>query len=142
MKHTITLLNVVVATTFALGLVRPETVLAQNVCSVATLQGDYIMTGQADFPPKGSEDPTTYPRLTLGVATFDGKGNVSTSLTLAQGGDIVRLVGTGAYTLNDDCRGTFTGGTNWDIVVTRDGRMGEFIRTDDGHVARRTIKRQ
>ena len=144
MKPTATLLNVVVATTFVLGLARPALAQAPNACSVATLHGDYIVTGNAEFAPRGSGDPTTYPRLTLGGANFDGNGNITGWVTLAQGGDIIRVGPfTSTYTVSEDCRGTYVEGTLlWEFVVTRDGRHADFLRVDPGQIARRTYNRQ
>jgi len=151
MKHTMTVLTLVVASLFVLGLVRQDqaglvpAVQAEGECSVATLQGDYLLTGTADFAPRGTEDATTYPRIQVGVHTFDGKGEISGVVTQIQGGDIVRQTPMGTYTLDSDCRGTLTfpmAQANWEIVVTRDGQEGEYIRVDQGHIARRSIRKQ
>ena len=129
--------------TLGLGLV--SSVQAQEECSVATLQGDYLLTGRADAPNASHEDPT-YPRVFVGVHTFDGAGNMSGFNTQSQGGVIRQRVPVEAtYTLDADCTGTITipaANAEWEIVVTRDGREGEYIRVDQGHIARRSIRKQ
>lgn len=152
---TVTLLNVV-ATIFVLGFVGQGPAQAEGVptnqtaagannglrtCSLATLQGDYILTGHAEFAQRSSDDPRTFPRVVVGVQYFDGQGNVRTVITRAEGGDIIHAAGDGTYTINEDCTGTTSGGVDYEMVVTRDGREGELIRMDQGHVARRSIKK-
>jgi hypothetical protein len=124
--------------------VAPGLLAAQGAeCSAATLQGDYLWTGRADRAPDAQE--TNFPRVFLGVMTFDGVGSVSATSTSSSGGVISRGVSAGSYTLESDCTGTmgFEGsGTHWDMVITTDGNEGQLIRTDDGTIATRSFKRR
>jgi hypothetical protein len=126
------------------GALAPTLQAAQgNGCSVATLQGEYLWTGRADRAPDAEE--TNFPRVFVGVMTFDGTGNVSATSTSSMGGVISRGVSSGSYTLEFDCTGTMTfetSGTHWDMVLTTDGNEGQLIRTDDGTIATRSFKRR
>jgi len=79
MKKTITFITLGIVSVFALGLVHkvptavtrrmlitPPVVHAQEGCSVATLQGEYLVSGRADHP-SGQPDPTIPPRDDCGV---------------------------------------------------------------------------
>lgn len=46
--------------------------------------------------------------------------------------------------LDADCTGTLTfeTGPQWDIFIAKDGSEGNYIRTDDGTIATRHIKKQ
>ena len=142
MKKNIMAMTLLIASMCVLG-VLPK-VEAQEECSVATLQGDYLLTGGAQARIDQSDDPT-FPRVTLGVHTFDGAGNLSGFNTMSHGGQILRNTVAATYTLNSDCTGTITFpaiNANWEIVVTRDGREGAYIRVDEGTIATRSIKKQ
>ncbi len=152
MKRTITLLlgAGVLTGLFVLGTVPKKglglgivpSVQAGEGCTLATLQGDYLHTGGAQARIDQSDDPT-FPRVFAGVETFDGEGNWSVRFTGSFGGEIrSQAEGSGTYTLNSDCTGTIHGrNDNWDLFVTRDGREGAIIRTDDGTIATRYIKK-
>ena len=126
------------------GALAPALQAAQgDGCSVATLQGEYLWTGRADRAPDAPE--MNFPRVFLGVMTFDGAGRVSATSTASMGGVISRGVSSGSYTLEFDCTGTMTfetSGTHWDMVLTTDGNEGQLIRTDDGTIATRSFKRR
>jgi hypothetical protein len=83
---------------------------------------------------------------TLAVWNFDREGNVSGFATSSAGGVILRRAPvTATYTLDSDCTGPLTfeaAQAHWDIVVTRDGREGAYIRVDDGTIATRYIKKR
>ncbi|MGH7773917.1 MAG: hypothetical protein ACREQA_16965 [Candidatus Binatia bacterium] len=141
-KSSKSLLSVMLLTA-VLGLGLVGNVQAQEECSVATLQGDYLLTGGAQARIDQRDDPT-FPRVTLGVHTFDGAGNLSGFNTMSHGGQILRNTVAAIYTLNSDCTGTITFpviNANWEIVVTRDGREGAYIRVDEGTIATRSIKK-
>ena len=84
---------------------------AQNGCSVATLNGNYGVSWQGfDILRAGTR---SVPWAGVGVETFDGAGNVTTSFTQALNGKITAgLTGAGTYTVNPDCTGSvsFTSG--------------------------------
>ena len=136
---------VVLASMLLLGtyLLPAPTVQAQGGCSLATLQGDYLIHVRRDAPAYAHEDG--FPDLVVGVTTFDGEGNLSLDFTLSRGGQISRRVRqVGVYTLDADCTGTMTnaGLRNWDLFVTNDGSEGAAIRTDDGVAATQTLKKR
>jgi len=113
-------------------------------CSVATLYGPYLFTGEAASPEPVHQ--SGYPRRFAGVYTFDGEGNMSGVASQSRGGvTFERIAVSATYTLDDDCTGTITfsaAGERFHIFISRDGREGNFIRVDQGTIATRTIKRQ
>ena len=128
--------------TLGLGLV--GNVQAQEECSVATLQGDYLVTGAAEARVDQRDDPT-YPRRVMAVWNFDGQGNMSAFNTVSLGGEIRRDSVNATYTVDSDrCTATLTfeGGGHFDLFITRDGSEGAAIRVDDGFIATRSIKKR
>jgi hypothetical protein len=113
-------------------------------CSVATLYGPYLFTGEAASPEPVHQ--AGYPRRFAGVYTFDGEGKMSGVASQSRGGvTFERIAVSATYTLDDDCTGTITytaAGERFHIFISRDGREGNFIRVDQGTIATRTIKRQ
>jgi len=112
-------------------------------CSVATLYGSYLFTGEAASPEPLHQ--SGYPRRFAGVYTFDGEGKMSGVASRSLGGVVTERAKVSAtYSLDDDCMGnlTFSTGERFDIFISRDGREGNFIRVDQGTIATRTIKRQ
>ncbi len=126
-----------------LGLGLSGNVQAQEECSVATLQGDYLVTGGAQARIDQSENPT-FPRVALAVHIFDGNGGLTGSTTMSHGGQIIENPNLQAtYTLDSDCTGLLTfADAQWRIVVTRDGREGAYLRIDPGTIATRSIKKR
>jgi hypothetical protein len=75
---------------------------AEKTCSTATLQGAYGYTVTGFFPGG-------VPFAAVGKIVFNGSGLVTTTRTLSNGGTIVRAdTGSGTYSLNADCTGSFT----------------------------------
>ncbi len=144
MKRTIMSMTLVVASIFVLGLV--GNVQAQEQCSLATLQGDYLVTGRSD-PPGYDHAAGGFPASFIAVWIFD-EGNISGFNTQSLGGLIRRLPVNGTYELDPDrdCAYTLTFGVAqvayWDLFVTRDGSEGAALRTDDGFIATRYIKKR
>jgi len=136
-----TILGVFFGTMFVLGIL--SNVGAQEECSVATLQGDYLVTGGAQARIDQSDDPT-FPRVALTVHIFDGQGGLTGFTTMSHGGQIIENPNLQAtYTLDSDCTGLLTfADAQWRIVVTRDGREGAYIRIDPGTIATRSIKKR
>ena len=113
-----------------LGLV--STVHAQEGCSLATLQDEYLVTGAAEARLDQLGDPS-FPRRVIEVWNFNGAGNISTFFTLNNGGTIVRGTGMATYTVDPDrCTATvtFAAGIQFELFLTRDGREGAAIRVD------------
>ncbi len=123
------------------GIVR--SVRAQEGCTLATLQGNYVYIVRADTR-SDLPDPG-FPTVVVGARTFDGAGNLSGVDTVSRGGQITRGgTNTGTYTLGSDCTGTMTisGVRNWDIVVASDGSEAAAIRTDEGTIATQSFKKR
>jgi hypothetical protein len=78
------------------------------------------------------------PIAAVGIATFDGRGNVQISFTGSFNGTIFKgLLLTGVYTINLDCTGSITlnpGASHFDIVVNPNGNQIDGIQTDTGSV--------
>jgi hypothetical protein len=110
-------------------------------CTLATLQGDYLVTVRLDNRSDAS-DPML-PQVGAGIRTFDGEGNLSQVASDSRGGTITRrIAATGTYTLDSNCMGTMTiNGRHWDIYVAEDGSEGIGSRTDDGFIGSQTFKR-
>jgi len=127
---------------FAILIGLATTALGQNEpngggCDLTSLTGDYLMTARAENVDQGIN-------VFVGVQTFDGKGNHTIRQTASRNGVIESwhfIVGN--YTVDLDCTGTVTLGTSrWNLVITRDGKEGAYIRIDDGTIATRSIKKR
>lgn len=99
-----------------------------KTCSVGTLKGDY------GYLIKGNNlnwlQLPSGPVAMIGVANYDGAGNVTTTATSIFNGFIVPVTQKGTYTVNDDCTGEVVfplGG--YPIVITSDGREIRGIQT-------------
>jgi hypothetical protein len=118
-----------------------HSVRGQEGCTLATLQGNYLVTVRQD----NRIDPLDpmLPQVVAGIRTFDGEGNLSQVVSDSQGGTIHRqIAAAGTYTLDSNCMGTMTiNGRNWDIYVAVDGSEAVGTRTDDGTIAAQTFKR-
>lgn len=94
-------------------------------CSQATLNGTYVNTGTG-FRGGASV-------VSVSKVTYDGQGNGLSTGTTSVAGVISRSVDVpGVYTVNRDCTGSkiFGGATNYDFVVTPDGREITWIVTN------------
>ena len=118
-----------------------HSVREQEGCTLATLQGNYLVTVRLDNRID-APDPML-PQVAAGIRTFDGEGNLSQVLSDSQGGTIhQRIAAMGTYTLDSNCMGTMTiNGRNWDIYVAEDGSEAVGTRTDDGTIGAQTFKR-
>ena len=119
---------------------------AQEGCSLATLQGEYLFYNRNDAPGYAG---SLFPELVVGLRTFDGEGNLRQVWDRSRGGEItLRSEDAGVYTLGPDdkgrCIGTMliAGDRNWDLFVTEDGSEGVAFRTDDGKIGFGTLKRR
>ena len=123
------------------GLVWAEGHHHNEGCTLATLQGNYLVTVRQDNRID-APDPML-PQVVAGIRTFDGEGNLSQVVSDSRGGTITRrAAATGTYTLDSNCMGTMTiNGRNWDIYVAEDGSEGIGSRTDDGFIGSQTFKR-
>lgn len=141
MKRTIVpkIVVTVFASTFLLGIVTTAQADRDKheECSVATLKGrfGYTVTGALVTGPFAG------PFAAVGRLTFDGMGNFENIRTISRNGVILTDVeGVGTYTVNSDCRGSFTfadGGIvtlSTDIVIDDNGNELRMIATSPGTV--------
>jgi hypothetical protein len=119
---------------------------AEPRCTVATLHGQYIFAGRSSLATGDAQAEHVHD----GVFVFDGAGNLAGMQTSSRGGKVHQHEAIkGSYTLNADCTGTMTfddryrvgGEIHWDLFVTRDGRKGNMIRTDEGAMAVRSFEK-
>jgi hypothetical protein len=107
---------------------------AQSGCTYATLNGNYAFTisGWATPPPKVlTEGKSSIPIAIVGVASFDGAGNWSTSFTYSHNGDISSGIAVpGTYTVNSNCTGTLTGAGEFSLVILNGGAETIGVQTD------------
>ena len=118
---------VIVTTTITKHGVRA--VYAQSGCSLATLSGRYAFSASG-FTPKGSMG-NLLPAAAVGVFTFDGAGNLSTTYTDVSPGKPTYIplegTGSGTYTVNSDCTGSAScttgdcAGITWNTVIISGG---------------------
>ena len=112
-------------------------VYAGTGCTDATLTGNYMFNfsgfGTRGSNPKGNELPVG----AVGVFTFDGAGNHSTSFTFVQNAVVsTGNTASGIYSVNSDCTGsiTWTGGqfagVTFYITANGDGSEIYGIETD------------
>ena len=140
--------NQATALVIALGVALSTTTPAsaqKNHCSARTLKGQYILSGRGYIEP----GDTGAQRVHRGLLVFDGAGNVSGKQSSSRAGRIGHEKLQGTYTLEADCSGTMTfdsvaksgAQVHWDVYVTQDGTIGEMLRTDEGSMAVRSIRK-
>jgi len=134
---------------FALAVLLPSTstLYAQNACSSATLNANYAVTFSG-FGTLHKSVPAV-PVAAVGVLSFDGAGNVSfSSLTLAFNGSISTETGSGSYTVNSDCTGSFSltsgsiAGLTFNMVIIGGGTEVFGIITSPGNTQNFDAKKQ
>ena len=115
-------------------------------CSNATLTGIYAFTlsGWATAPPTHlTEGKSDVPEAAVGLVTFDGAGNWTTSFTLSKNGDITSATSVpGTYTVNSNCTGTMTGAAELAIVILGGGTEVTSVQTDSNTTSIIEIKKQ
>jgi hypothetical protein len=109
---------------------------AEPLCSQATMSGTYVTSGTGTL---GAGTSGAASVATVGKVTYDGQGNGQVTFTRSVAGVISQKVtATGTYMVNSDCTGSKNfggpGGTNYDFVVTADGREIVWIVTNAGTV--------
>ena len=110
--------------TLALGLA-PTAKAQRNVCSVATLEGSFA---RSDTGFVMAAPATAVPLTGVYLVTFDGNGGLAFTGFSSLNGNVSASTGTGTYTVNPDCTGTYTS-------VSSTGRTGTafFVITDNGN---------
>jgi hypothetical protein len=97
--------TIAAVTALALGIAPTAKAQVDKRCSNATMTGTFAYTVTGSFvaapAPLG-------PHAEAGAQTFDGNGNTSAAGMSSTNGNIMPTTGTGAYTVNSDCTGTFT----------------------------------
>src|SRR5262249_46564525 len=106
---------------------------AQAECTLATLNGSYAFTGSGTALDVGG------PVNNVGIATFDGKGNISVAFTQNLNGNVAHLSATSTYTVNPDCTGSIELGA--DFVIIDGGNEVFSIRTISQRVVSSVYKR-
>ena len=98
----------------------------RKVCSLRTLKGRYLFSASGkykcnDFSFAGSE-------------RFDGNGIITTKQSVNGSSDIIRITGT--YNIASDCTGssTYSDDTHYNLFVSPDGSIFNFIQTDIGAI--------
>ena len=91
------------------SLLVPFTVHAQSSCALATLNGVYgfSATGFNPINTKTRSSAPQPPASDVGLVSFDGVGNFSTSFTDVTNGGSTAFTDAGTYTVNSDCTGSF-----------------------------------
>ena len=108
---------------------------ANEACTLTTLNGPYgfVITGTiVGFGPLAI----------VGVATFDGAGNVSTDQTANANGNVFPEHETGTYTVNSNCTGSSTvGGHTANFVILARGSEWQLLGTEHGIVITGSFKK-
>jgi hypothetical protein len=134
----------------ALGLAPPANAHDKG-CSNATLKGTYShkATGFVTSPAS-----LAGPIASVSTITYDGNGALTETGILSVNGNIIpptggTVTGTGTYTVNSDCTGTYTveipplGITAHGFFVIDDsGNEFQLIQTDPGTVVTGVVRRQ
>jgi len=114
---------------------------AQENCSLATLSGEYLVTGTVQARVEQRDDPT-YPRVVVALWTFDGKGNFTAYAIQNFGGDYREVDQGGTYAVEPGrCVATVTfppetGNSVFKGLLMRDGREADLIRMDPDETGR------
>lgn len=119
-----------------LTLLTTSAIQAEPRCSQATMSGTYATTGSGTV---GVNTTGAASYAAMGKVTYDGRGNGDVVFTQTVAGSVSQKIRvTGTYTVNSDCTGSknFGGasGTNYDFVITADGREIVWIVTNAGTV--------
>ena len=122
----------IIAKTFAIGAIAalaldlaPLAKAERKECSVATLEGSFVRkdTGFVTAPPANAG-----PLAGVHLVTFDGSGAFVSAGVSSLNGNVSESTGTGTYTVNPDCTGTYTS-------LSSTGRTGTafFVIADNGN---------
>ena len=119
---------------------------AQNGCSNATLTGNYVFV-YTGFNSKRNNKATELPIAAVGIAAFDGSGNVTFSYSSSFNGQIgaTSTPDVGTYTVNSDCTMTAAdpiAGNTWSGGIVGGGSEWDVITTSTGYTTTMTGKKQ
>ena len=98
----------------------------RKVCSLRTLKGSYL------FSASGKDRGTDF--SFAGSERFDGNGTITTKQSVNGSSDIIRITGT--YNIASDCTGssTYSDDTHYNLFVSPDGSIFNYIQTDTGAI--------
>jgi hypothetical protein len=138
-------LTIAAVTALVLG-IAPKAKAEDRGCSEATLKGTFSYTSTG-FIVAAPVPPLVGPYAEVGTQHFDGKGGVTFAFNSSTNGNIGPGTGTGTYTVNDDCTGTFTEATDgftahFSFVIDKNGDQFQAICQDTGVVVTRIGRRQ
>ena len=122
----------IIAKTFAIGAIAalaldlaPLAKAERKECSVATLEGSFVRrdAGFVVAPPA-----IAGPLAGVSLMVFGGNGNFTSTGFGSLNGNVSESTGTGTYTVNPDCTGTYTS-------LSSTGRTGTafFVIADNGN---------
>jgi hypothetical protein len=107
---------------------------AADRCTAASLKGNYGFTASGFFPNGAGDAPI----VASGVATLDGEGTATATITASFDGSVQTFPYTGTYSVNPDCTGSITatpgsGLASFSIVVVRGGAEILGVDIDPGN---------
>ncbi len=119
---------------------------AQNGCNNATLTGNYLFH-YSGFNSKRNNYATELPIAAVGIAGFDGAGNVTFSYNSAFNGHVGANSppDAGTYSVNSDCTVTMSDpavGNTWAGAIVGGGSEWDTIVTSTGYTATMSGKKQ
>lgn len=111
---------------------------SQGPCSLATLQGNYVYAGDGfDVAGAGSTERT--PFATAGREVYAGDGTISGIDTTSTNGVAARTTYTSTYTINADCKATYTYANDptnpYELFVDPSGAEFAYVATGTHRVA-------
>jgi hypothetical protein len=116
----------------------------EKACSNATLKGAFGHTGLITSPAS-----LAGPNASVSTIILDGNGAFMEVGVISINGNIVHASGTGTYTVDPDCTGTYEvqapqlGVTfHGFLVIVDGGNEIQFISTDPGTVITAVVKKQ
>jgi len=123
---------------------------AQSGCSVASLSGNYGFIQPAGVTHSGKKGKgANVPWQFIGVATFDGAGDISAAYSGSLNGQVFTNQTTaGTYTVNSDCTGSVSytsggaAGSTYNFVIADGGNEIFAVDTGTGDTASVILKKQ
>jgi hypothetical protein len=137
-------LTIAAVTALVLGM-GPRAKADGKRCSEANLRGTFAYTSTG-FIVAAPIPALVGPYAEVGTLYFDGKGGVTFAFNSSQNGSIGPGTGTGIYTVNDDCTGTFTEASDgftshFSFAIDKSGEEFQAICQDTGVVVTRIGRR-
>jgi len=132
--------SIAVLFVLALSTMLVPAVYADGGCSNATLTGSYSGNFRGWFPAVDKKGHLVLSNSTIldlvGIANFDGAGNVTTSWTACGNGACGPASAKGTYSVKSDCTGKIKlkgqGAGNYNIAIANGGSQFYLIYNDTG----------